>query len=102
MGKRLVLKAEVRDPDGIPARREKAAKVRARGRIPAIVYGHKQAAAAISLDAHNFVEGLHHGHRLIDLVWQGPPIRPVPARRDLAGTSPGKETVLVKGGPSGS
>jgi large subunit ribosomal protein L25 len=32
-----------------------------------IVYGHKQEPVAISLDAHDFVEGLHHGHRLIDV-----------------------------------
>jgi len=63
MGKTLVLKAEVRDSTGS----KHAAKVRAAGRIPAIVYGHKQEPAAISLDAHNFVEGLHHGHRLIDV-----------------------------------
>ncbi len=63
MGKTLVLKAEVRDSTGS----KHAAKVRAAGRIPAIVYGHKQEPAAISLDAHNFVEGLHRGHRLIDV-----------------------------------
>jgi large subunit ribosomal protein L25 len=63
MGKTLVLKAEVRESTGS----KHAAKVRAGGRIPAVVYGHKQEAAAISLDAHNFIEGLHHGHRLIDV-----------------------------------
>jgi large subunit ribosomal protein L25 len=31
------------------------------------VYGHNEEPVAISLDAHNFVEGLHHGHRLIDV-----------------------------------
>lgn len=63
MGKTLVLKAEVRENTGS----KHAAKVRKEGRIPAIVYGHKQAPVAISLDAHNFLEGLHHGHRLIDV-----------------------------------
>ncbi|MHC4426633.1 MAG: 50S ribosomal protein L25 [Planctomycetota bacterium] len=63
MEKTLLLKAEIREHTGSKAVR----KVREQGRIPAIVYGHKKEPAAISLDAHNFVEGLHHGHRLIDV-----------------------------------
>jgi len=63
MGKMLLLKAEIREHTGSKA----VQKVREQGRIPAIVYGHKQEPVAISLDAHNFVEGLHHGHRLMDV-----------------------------------
>jgi large subunit ribosomal protein L25 len=63
MGKTLLLKAEIREQTGSKAVR----KVRKQSRIPAIVYGHKQEPVAISLDAHNFVEGLHHGQRLIDV-----------------------------------
>jgi len=63
MAKTLVLKAEVRENTGSKAVR----KVRDQGKIPAIVYGHKEEPVAISLDAHDFVEGLHHGHRLMDL-----------------------------------
>lgn len=63
MGKTLLLEAEVREHTGSRAVR----KVRQQGRIPAIVYGHKQEPVAISLDEHDFVEGLHHGHRLIDV-----------------------------------
>jgi large subunit ribosomal protein L25 len=63
MGKTLLLKAEVREHTGSKAVR----KVREKGRIPAIVYGHKLEPVAISLDAHDFVEGLHHGHRLMDI-----------------------------------
>ena len=63
MGKTLLLKAEVREHTGSKAVR----KVRQKGRIPAIVYGHKKEPAAISLDAHDFAEGLHHGHRLMDI-----------------------------------
>ncbi|MBL7189584.1 MAG: 50S ribosomal protein L25 [Phycisphaerae bacterium] len=63
MEKTLLLKAEVREHTGSKAVR----KVRRQGRIPAIVYGHKQEPVAISLDQHDFVEGLHHGHRLIDV-----------------------------------
>jgi len=63
MAKTLTLKAENREHTGSKA----VKKVRLQGRIPAVVYGHKQEPEAISLDAHNFVEGLHHGHRLIDV-----------------------------------
>jgi large subunit ribosomal protein L25 len=63
MEKSLLLKAQIREHTGS----KWAAKVRKQGRIPAIVYGHKQEPVAISLDAHNFVEGLHHGRRVMDL-----------------------------------
>ena len=63
MEKTLLLKAELREHAGS----KHAAKVRKQGRIPAIVYGHKKEPVAISLDAHNFVEGLHHRHRLMDV-----------------------------------
>jgi large subunit ribosomal protein L25 len=63
MAKTLLLKAEVREHTGSKA----VQKVRRQGRIPAIVYGHKQESVAISLDAHSFIEGLHHGHRVIDV-----------------------------------
>ena len=63
MKKTLLLKAEIREHTGSKT----VQKVREQGRIPAIVYGHKQEPVAISLDAHNFVEGLHHGHRLMDV-----------------------------------
>ncbi|MFC1603956.1 50S ribosomal protein L25 [Planctomycetota bacterium] len=63
MKKTLLLKAEVREHTGSKTVR----MVREQGRIPAIVYGHKEEPEAISLDAHSFVEGLHHGHRLMDV-----------------------------------
>jgi len=63
MEKALLLKGQLREECG----RGSAAKVRQQGRIPAIVYGHKKEPLAISLDAHNLVEGLHHGHRLMDV-----------------------------------
>lgn len=63
MDKTLVLKAETREHTGS----KHAAKLRVKGRIPAVVYGHKQEPEAISLDEHDFVEGLHHGHRLMDV-----------------------------------
>jgi large subunit ribosomal protein L25 len=63
MKKTLLLKAELREQTGSKTVR----KVRRQARIPAIMYGHKQEPVALSLDAHNFVEGLHHGHRLMDI-----------------------------------
>ncbi|MBC8470765.1 MAG: 50S ribosomal protein L25 [Planctomycetes bacterium] len=63
MAKTTLLKAELRERTGTNA----VQKVRKEGRIPAIVYGHKQTPVAISLDAHNFVEVVHHGHRLIEV-----------------------------------
>jgi large subunit ribosomal protein L25 len=63
MAKTLQLTATIRENTGSKA----AAKERKQGRIPAIVYGHKKEPEAISLDAHNLTEGLHHGHRLMDV-----------------------------------
>ena len=63
MEKMLVLKAEKRENTGT----KHAAKIREQGRIPAIVYGHKQEPIAISLNAHDFIEGIHHGQRLMDV-----------------------------------
>ncbi|MCX5636837.1 MAG: 50S ribosomal protein L25 [Planctomycetota bacterium] len=63
MGKVVLLKAEVRDKTGS----KYARSLREQGRIPAIVYGHKEEPAAISLDARSFIEQLHHGHRLMDV-----------------------------------
>jgi len=63
MRKGLILKAEIREHAGS----KHAARLRKKGRIPAVVYGHKQKPMAISLDAHDFVEGLHQRHRLMDV-----------------------------------
>lgn len=63
MEKTLKLNANIRENTGSKA----AAKERKQGRIPAVVYGHKKEPEAISLDRHNLVEGLHHGHRIMDI-----------------------------------
>jgi large subunit ribosomal protein L25 len=67
MIKALSLEAQVRDGKGS----KDAAAVRRQGRIPAIVYGHKETPVSISLNAHDFVEGLRHGHRLLDVAISG-------------------------------
>jgi len=63
MEKNLVLKGEIREHTGS----KHAAKVREGGRVPAIIYGHKKEPVSLSLDRHNLVEGLHHGHRVADV-----------------------------------
>ena len=63
MEKALLLKAEIREHTGS----KDAKKLRKDGRIPAIVYGHKQEPVAISLDQNTMIEGLHHGRRLMDV-----------------------------------
>jgi len=63
MAKELLLRAEIREKTGSHAVKQ----VLKQGRIPAVVYGHKEEPVSISLDEHDFMEGLHHGHRLIDV-----------------------------------
>jgi large subunit ribosomal protein L25 len=63
MAKTLLLKTEIREQTGSKA----VQRIRRKGWIPAVVYGHKEQPISISLDAHNFIEGLHHGHRLMDV-----------------------------------
>jgi large subunit ribosomal protein L25 len=65
--KEMVLKAEMRKELGS----KRASKLRLAGRIPAIVYGHGQKPEAVTLDAHDFAEGIHHGHRLFDVEMEG-------------------------------
>jgi large subunit ribosomal protein L25 len=63
MNETLLLEARLREQKGSHT----AAKVRKEGRIPAVVYGHKEEPVCISLNAHDFVEALHHGRRLLDV-----------------------------------
>ncbi len=75
MSNTVVLKAELRKQVGS----KHTARVRAAGKLPVIVYGHKKEPTAISVNAHDFVKMLHHGHRLFDVEMDG-----------------GKETLLLK------
>jgi len=63
MGEILVLKAQLREQAGTKS----AVRIRKQGRIPAIVYGHKQEPVAVSVDVQDLVKGLHHGQRLFDV-----------------------------------
>jgi len=63
MAKLFTLKAEIREETGSKAVR----KLRKKGMIPAVIYGHQKEPVAVTLDAHNFNEALHHGQRLMDI-----------------------------------
>jgi len=67
MAKTVSLEAQLREHTGSKA----AEAVRRQGRLPAVVYGHQQQPVAVSLNAHDFTEGLHHGVRLMDLSIDG-------------------------------
>ncbi len=67
MAQRAVIKAEIRTTLGS----KDAVRLRRKGRLPAIVYGHKKDPVAISFGLHDFVEDLHHGHRLFDTEFGG-------------------------------
>lgn len=60
----VTLKADIRDRAGSNA----TIALRKQGKLPAVVYGHKQEPVSIAVDEHEFVEGLHHGHRLFSVA----------------------------------
>jgi large subunit ribosomal protein L25 len=60
MAKTIALKAKLRPAVGS----QHARVLRADGRMPAVVYGHKEEPVAIALNLHDFTEHLHHGHRV--------------------------------------
>ncbi|MBL7215240.1 MAG: 50S ribosomal protein L25 [Phycisphaerae bacterium] len=75
MSDTVTFKAQVRQRAGSKI----AARLRQDGQLPAVVYGHKKDPVSVTLAAHDFVEALHHGHRIFEM--------------DINGS---KETILVK------
>jgi len=63
----LTLKGRQRQKTGSNAARN----LRKAGLMPAIIYGHKKKVVSISLNRHDFVEGLHHGARLMSIELDG-------------------------------
>ena len=63
MSDAVLIKAEKREKLGTRTTR----KERANGKMPAVVYGHKQDPVAVSLNAHELMMALQHHHRLFDL-----------------------------------
>lgn len=46
-------------------------RLRKSGRLPAIIYGHKEEPIPVSMDKHDLVEAVHHGARLLELDIEG-------------------------------
>lgn len=67
MSETVGLKASVRD--GVGSR--SSARLREQGKLPAVVYGHKQESISVALNAHEFIEKLHHGHRIFEVDIDG-------------------------------
>lgn len=70
MSDTLSLKAEVRERVGS----RQSAALRKAGKLPAVIYGHGQPPLSIALDRHEFVEGLHHGHRIFSVTLPEGPV----------------------------
>jgi len=71
---RATLAAEHRDVTG-----KHVAKLRAAGKLPAVVYGHGEASDAITIDSHEFEQLRRHSgaNALVDLSIDGKKARPV-------------------------
>lgn len=67
MSESVTLKASIRENIGT----RNASRLRDKGKLPVIVYGHKQEPVSITLDTHEFVENLHHGHRIFEVEVDG-------------------------------
>lgn len=65
----LILKAQTRQERG----KKCSAKLRKDGKIPVIIYGHKQDPQAVAINEHDFTENIHHGKRLLDVEIDGKP-----------------------------
>lgn len=61
------LKAEIRKPGGS----REAARLRRAGRVPGVIYGHKQAAASIALDPKLLEREIEHGAHLFTIEMGG-------------------------------
>jgi large subunit ribosomal protein L25 len=46
-------------------------RLRKSGRLPAIIYGHKEDPIPVTMDKHDLVEAIHHGSRLMELDVDG-------------------------------
>ncbi len=63
MAETLTLQTSIREGRGSRL----AARLRKQNKVPAIVYGHKEATVSISVDHKPLVEAIRHGARVIDL-----------------------------------
>ncbi len=63
----LRLSADIREKPGS----NHARRLRHAGMLPAVVYGHGQDPISIAVNTHDFIKGLHHGHRLFNVDLKG-------------------------------
>jgi large subunit ribosomal protein L25 len=63
MAESVVLVTQTRDTRGSQAAR----RLRRKGQVPAVVYGHQEATVSIALAVHDLVEAIRHGTRVVDL-----------------------------------
>ncbi len=67
MADRMKLEGQLRTAVGTSS----SAKLRKLGQTPAVMYGHKKESISFSINGHELTKGLHHGHRLYDIVFDG-------------------------------
>jgi large subunit ribosomal protein L25 len=67
MAESVQLAAQKRDGRGSRA----AERLRKQGRIPAVVYGHKEATVSVSVLAEDFLDAYRHGSRVVNLQTDG-------------------------------
>jgi large subunit ribosomal protein L25 len=67
MAESLVLPIEKRDGNGTRTAR----KLRATGRVPGVVYGHKEETVSVSVAADELMSAVRHGARVVDLRYDG-------------------------------
>src|SRR5262245_8900573 len=46
---------------------QNARRLHSKGRLPAVLYGHKEATLSLSLSTEDFVKAIRHGARVVDL-----------------------------------
>jgi large subunit ribosomal protein L25 len=64
-----IIKGQKREPAG----RRAAKRLRVKGMVPGIIYGHGEAPVAVALDGEQLTDQLHHGAHLIELDLDGTP-----------------------------
>jgi len=67
MAETVVLETQQREGRGT----RKAAKARAMGLIPAVLYGHKEATVSVALPAEELTQAIRHGTRVVELKVDG-------------------------------
>lgn len=67
MAESVVLATEKRDTHGT----RQARKLRAQGRVPAVVYGHKEETVSVTVNAGDLLSAIRHGARVVDLQAEG-------------------------------